>query len=91
MGRARGEGAARGAYFASKIAFLVSLAIAVGLDLERLFFLIIIVPVIVLFFVIYGLFSAWIYRRTGYPFVAGIANAVAFAWALGVTFPLLAG
>lgn len=87
----RGNGAARGAYAASKIAFLVSLAIAVALDLERLFFLIIIVPVIVLFFLVYGLFSKWTYARTGHPFVAGIANAVAFAWAIGVTFPLLAG
>jgi hypothetical protein len=87
----RGRGAARGAYTASKIAFLVSLAIAVALDLERLFFLIIIVPVIVLFFLVYGLFSRWTYARTGHPFVAGIANAVAFAWAIGVTFPLLAG
>jgi pimeloyl-ACP methyl ester carboxylesterase len=85
----RGEGAARGAYFASKFAFLLSIALAVTLDFSRLFFLIIIVPVIILFFAVYGLFSAWIYRRTGHPFVAGIANAVAFAWAIGVTFPLL--
>jgi hypothetical protein len=47
--------------------------------------------VIVLFFVVHGLFSRWSYRRTGHPLVAGLANAVAFAWALGVTFPLLAG
>ena len=87
----RGPGAARGSYAASKVAFLVSLAIAVGLDFERLFFLIIIIPVIVPFFLVYGLFSAWIYRSTGQPLVAGIGNAVAFAWAIGVTFPLLAG
>ena len=87
----RGPGAARGAYAASKLAFLVSLAIAVALDFERLFFLILIIPVIVPFFVVYGLFSAWTYRGTGNPLVAGIANAVAFAWAIGVTFPLLAG
>ena len=87
----RGEGAGRGSYLASKIAFLVSLALAVGLDFERLFFLIIIVPVITLFFVIYGFFSALIQSRTGHPFVGGIANAIAFAWAIGVTFPLLAG
>jgi hypothetical protein len=67
------------------------LSIAVALDLERLFFLIIIVPIIVLFFIVYGLFSKWSYERTGHPFVAGFANAVAFAWAIGVTFPLLAG
>jgi hypothetical protein len=87
----RGDGAGRGAYVASKIAFLVSLAIAVALDFERLFFLIIIVPVILLLFLIYGLFSTWAYRHTGHPFVAGIASALAFAWAIGVTFPLMAG
>ena len=87
----RGAGAARGAYAMSKIAFIASLAIAVGLDFERLFFLIIIVPVIVLFFLVHGAFSAWAYRRTGHPFVAAVANAIAFAWAIGVTFPLLAG
>jgi pimeloyl-ACP methyl ester carboxylesterase len=89
--KADGAASARGAYAATKIAFLVSLAIAVGLDFERLFFLLIIIPVIVPFFVVYGLFSGWIYHRTGHPFIAGIANAVAFAWAVGVTFPLLAG
>ena len=87
----RGLPDARGVYAASKLAFLVSLAIAVALDFERLFFLILIIPVIVPFFLVYGLFSAWTYRGTGNPLVAGIANAVAFAWAIGVTFPLLAG
>ena len=48
-------------------------------------------PVIVIFFVVHGLFSAWAYRRTGHPWAAGIANAVVFAWAIGVTFPQLAG
>jgi hypothetical protein len=87
----RGQHAARGAYAASKTAFLISLAIAVALDPQRLFFLIIIVPVIVIFFLVYGLFSTWTYRQTRHPLIAGIANAVAFAWAIGVTFPLLAG
>ncbi|MCA3573721.1 MAG: alpha/beta fold hydrolase [Aestuariivirga sp.] len=87
----RGERAARGAYAASKLAFLASLAIAVALDLERLFFLIIIVPVIALFFIVYGLLSRWVYRATGNPLIAGLASALAFAWAIGVTFPLIAG
>jgi dienelactone hydrolase len=87
----RGARTARGAYVASKFALLISLSIAVALDLQRLFFLIIIIPVIVLFFLIYGLISTWAYDRTGHPMVGGIANAVAFAWAIGVTFPLLAG
>jgi pimeloyl-ACP methyl ester carboxylesterase len=87
----RGPGAARGAYVAVKVAFLVSLGLAVALDFERLFFLVIIVPVIALFFIIYGLFSRWTYRATGQPLVAAIANAVAFGWAISVTFPLWAG
>jgi pimeloyl-ACP methyl ester carboxylesterase len=81
----------RGAYAVSKVLFLISLALAVALDPYRLFFLVIIIPEILLFFFIYGLFSVWTYRRTGHPFVAGIASAVAFAWAIGVTFPLLTG
>jgi hypothetical protein len=86
----RGDGAARGSYAISKLAFLASLAIAVALDLERLFFLIIIVPVIGLFFIVYGLLSRWIYASTGHPLIAGVAAAIAFAWAIGVTFPHIA-
>jgi dienelactone hydrolase len=87
----RGRGAARGAYAVANLFLLISLAIAVALDPYRLFFLIIIVPIMVLFLVMYGTFSGWIYCRTGHPWVAGVANAVAFAWAIGTTFPLLAG
>ena len=87
----RGTGSGRLAYAASKLAFLASLALAVGLDFWRLFFLVIIVPVIALIFAVFGLFSGWIYRRTGNPIVAALANAAVFAWAIGVTFPLLAG
>jgi hypothetical protein len=87
----RGEGSGRLPYAASKVAFVVSLALAVALDFEHLFFLIIIVPVIVAYFIVYGLISGSTYRRTGHPFVAAIANAIAFAWAIAVTFPLLAG
>lgn len=84
------RGSARWAYPASKLAFLLSLAIAVGLDPRRLFFLVVIVPAILVLFLIYGVLSTWAYRRTGHPAVGGLTNAVAFAWALGVTFPLVA-
>lgn len=86
----RGPDVPRGTYAVTKLAFVVSLAIAVTLDLERLFFLIIIVPVILVFFVVYGLFSGWAYRRTGHPLTGGLANAIAFAWAIAVTFPMVA-
>lgn len=86
----RGATAPRGAYLVTKLCFLLSLGIAVVLNPEKLFFLIIILPVILLFFVIYGLFSAWSYRSTNDPRVAALANAIALAWAIAVTFPLLA-
>jgi dienelactone hydrolase len=85
----RGAGAPRGAYAITKLCFLVSLALAIALDLRRLFFLIIILPLILGFFVVYGLFSGWAYRRTGHPWVAAGANALALAWAIAVTFPLV--
>ena len=87
----RGRESARGAYPLSKAAFVISLGVAVALDFQRLLFLVIIIPVILVLFLIFGLLSRWVYRRTGHPFVAAIGNAVFFAWAIGVTFPLLAG
>jgi len=87
----RGAGARRGAYAFTKLTFLLSLGLAVALDFGALFFLLIIVPLILIFFVVHGLLSRWIFQRTGSPLVAGLGNAVAFAWALAVTFPLYAG
>jgi len=85
-----GEGALRGAYSATKGLFLLSLAGAIALDLERLFFLIIVFPFLAVFFVVIGLLRAWIRQRTGEPRVAAVAGAIAFAWAITVTFPLVA-
>ncbi|MFP4146208.1 MAG: alpha/beta fold hydrolase [Halorhodospira sp.] len=87
----RGVDSRRGSYPVTKLLFLLSLGIAVALDWEGLFFLLMIVPVILVFFLVYGLFSRWVYQRTAHPLVAGLGNAVAFAWALGVTFPMLGG
>jgi hypothetical protein len=86
----RAPGAPRWLYAATKVAFLVSLALAVALDLRRLFFLIIIIPVILILFVVYGLISRWVFRATGHPLVAAFGNAVALAWAIAVTFPMVA-
>jgi pimeloyl-ACP methyl ester carboxylesterase len=73
-----------------KTGFILSLALAIALDLYGLFFLIILMPVIVLFFVIFGFFARLITARTGTPVVAALANALALAWAIAVTFPMLA-
>ena len=83
----RGENAPRGAYAVTKVCFLISLVLAIVLNLYKLFFLIIIVPAILAFFIVYGLFSGWAYHRTYHPLVGALANAIAFAWAIAVTFP----
>jgi pimeloyl-ACP methyl ester carboxylesterase len=85
----RGAGAGTGGYVVTKLCFLLSLLLAVALNLPRLFFLIIIVPMILLFLIVYGLFATWAYRRTWHPVVGAVANALAFAWAIAVTFPVV--
>jgi hypothetical protein len=84
----RGPGAQRGAYTLTKALFLVSLALAVVLDLEQLFFLVIIIPAILILFIVFGLFSGWIYRRTGHPLVGALTNALIFAVAITASFPI---
>jgi hypothetical protein len=86
----RGEGAAPGAYFVTKLCFLLSLVAAIALNPQRLFFLAIIVPAILLLFIVYGLFSRWVGRASGHPAVAAVANALAFGAFIAVTFPLVA-
>ncbi len=71
-----------------RLAFLASLGLAVALNFERLFFLLIILPVIVLFFLLFGTLSGWVGRRTGLPAAGGIGLGLVLAWALGVTFPM---
>lgn len=69
---------------------LASLALAVALDFEGLFFLVIILPVILLFFLLFGMAGGWVGRVTLRPAAAGIGLGLFLAWALGVTFPLFA-
>jgi dienelactone hydrolase len=85
----RGAGARRGLVAASRIAFLVSLMLAVAVNASQLFFLVIIIPVILVLFLVYGLFSEWAYRRTGQPLVGAIASALSFAWLIAVSFPVM--
>ena len=73
----------------ARTAFLTSLALAVALDFERLFFLFIIAPVIVLYFLTMGLMGRWVARRSG-AVSAGVALGLILAWSLAVSFPLFA-
>jgi dienelactone hydrolase len=85
----RGAMAARGGYAFTKFCFLASLVLAVALNPGKLFFLVIIVPVIFVLFIIYGCVSAFVYARTGDPRVGAIGNAFALAWAIALTFPVV--
>lgn len=72
---------------AARVGFLMSLAIAVALDFEGLFFIILIAPVIVLFYLSIGSMGRAAAQRFG-PMSAGLSLGLALAWALGVSFPL---
>ncbi len=83
--------ATRAAFWRRAVArgmFLLSLGLAVVLDFERLFFLIIILPVILLFYLSYGTMGRFVGRRTGSVVAVGLGLGVILGWALGVTFPM---
>ena len=63
----RGRQSRRGAYALTKLCFLLSLAVAVALNPMKLFFLVIIVPAILLMFLAFGLVSRWSYAATHHP------------------------
>jgi pimeloyl-ACP methyl ester carboxylesterase len=85
----RGADLKRGAYALTKFCFLLSLAAAVALNPMKLFFLVIIVPAILLLFLAFGMISRWSYLATRHPLPGAIANAAVFAWAIGVAFPMI--
>ena len=68
-------------------AFLLSLGLAVALDFEALFFLLMIAPVIVLFYLVFGTMGRQTSARGG-PLAPGLVLGLVLAWALGVSFPL---
>ncbi|NCO87750.1 MAG: alpha/beta fold hydrolase [Rhodobacterales bacterium] len=71
-------------------AALGSLGLAVALDFEGLMFLVIILPVILLFYLLFGTIAGWVGRATWRPWATGVGLGLFLAWALGVTFPLFA-
>lgn len=75
--------------FALRLSLFASLALAVALDPERLMFLVIVFPVMVLFFVVYGLMGRWFGQRGGAA-GAGLALGLILAWSLGASFPMFA-
>ncbi|MBZ4023378.1 alpha/beta hydrolase [Rhodobacter sp. TJ_12] len=83
--------AGRAALWRRVVARLIALAalaatVALG-DADRLFILMAL-PVIVVFWLVHGLMGRWIARRTG-ALPAGLGLGVSLAWVLGVILPLL--
>lgn len=74
----------------TKLGFFLSLSIAVALDSEGLFFLLIILPVILLYFAVFGSMAGWLGRRSGAVGSIGVALGLILAWSLGVSFPMFA-
>lgn len=74
---------------AARLSLFASLTIAALSDAEGRGFILIIFPVLILFFCVHGLMGRWIARATG-PATAGIGLGVILAYALGVSFPLFA-
>lgn len=85
----QGGAAPRWQRWVLRVSFFASLVVAVMLDFEGLFFLILIAPVMVLFYIVFGLMGRWVAARCG-PATSGVALGLILAWALGVSFPLFA-
>ncbi len=72
---------------AARAAFVVSLGLAGAINPAELMFVIIVLPVVLLFFLVHGLMGRWVARRAGAG-AAGLGLGLCLAWALGVSFPL---
>ena len=70
-------------------AFLISLGVAVALDFQRLFFLLMIALVVLVFYLVFGTVGRSAGVRSG-PLAPGLALGLVLAWALGVSFPMYA-
>jgi hypothetical protein len=74
---------------AARLALFASLVVATVLRPDDLTFVLIVLPVFVLFFLVHGLMARWIGQRAG-ALAAGVGLGLCLAWALGVSFPLFA-
>ena len=86
---ARGTDAPRFGYAALKIGFVVSLILAIALNPMRLFFLAIVAPVVAVLFVAFGFLNRAAYLRTRTPLAGALGAALALAYAISVTFPMV--
>jgi hypothetical protein len=73
----------------ARLAFLVSLGLAAALRPEDLGFVLLVLPVVLLFFLVHGTLGRWLAQAAGGP-SAGLALGLVLAWTLGVSFPQFA-
>jgi len=85
----RGTGRRTGAGLLTRVLFLASLAGAIGLEAERLFFIIVLIPTVIAAFLTNGLFARFAIVRTGHPLAGAVPAAVGMAWTIVVAFPLV--
>jgi dienelactone hydrolase len=71
----------------ARVAVFVSLTLAAVADPQELGFVLIIFPVLLLFFLVYGTMGRWVAQRGG-ALAAGPGLGLVLAWSLGVSFPL---
>lgn len=76
--------------FASRLAFFASVAAAIALDPGAHLILAFCLPVILLFFLVFGSMARWLEQRVREPTGIGIAQGVLLAYSLGVLFPVAA-
>jgi hypothetical protein len=74
---------------ALRTGFLASLIIAAALDPDRLMFVLLILPVIVLYFIVFGTIARPVSLRAGAS-TAGLALGIVLAWSVAAAFPLFA-
>jgi dienelactone hydrolase len=78
-----------GLYAITKVIVLVALMIAVFF-LGAPGFLLLLLPVMVVLFIWFGLYSHWLYGMTRAPWAGALLNAAVFAWVISATFALVA-
>lgn len=76
-------------YAVTKIIVIAALLIAVFF-LGAPGFLLLLLPVMVILFVWFGLYSHWLYGLTRTPWAGALLNAAVFAWVIAATFALVA-
>ena len=84
-----GTGAAIWRRLVLRIGFLTSLIIAVMLDPERLMFVLLILPVILLYFAVFATIARPVTLRAGTS-TAGLALGIVLAWSIAAAFPVFA-